>query len=253
MWPFFEKHAVFEKDFFHLFEAENCRFPLHFHRAFEVIYVNEGEVSISIDEKKVVVQSHQLAFIFPNQLHDVDTPDHSVITVLIFSPEWIGDFYMNYKGLIPDDNILRLESAPDFSKLNSIYAQKSFLYGLCADLTGEKAFVQGKHSPQTKVLYKMLFYVEQNYASDCTLKAVAKHLQYDYQYLSKLFVRLMKMSFTEYVNHYRISQACYLLKNSNQTIGEIANQCGYSNLRSFHRNFREIASRSPRTYRVSTF
>jgi AraC-like DNA-binding protein len=61
----------------------------------------------------------------------------------------------------------------------------------------------------------------------------------------------MKMPFTDYLNHYRISQACYILKNSNQSIGEVASQCGFNNLRSFHRNFRIITRQSPKEYRDS--
>lgn len=59
----------------------------------------------------------------------------------------------------------------------------------------------------------------------------------------------MNITFTEYLNNYRISQACYLLKNSNQSIGEIAINCGYNSLRTFHRNFRKITEMTPNEYR----
>ncbi|MEQ2466120.1 MULTISPECIES: helix-turn-helix domain-containing protein [Niallia] len=45
------------------------------------------------------------------------------------------------------------------------------------------------------------------------------------------------------------SQACYQLENSQQPIGEIAWNCGYNNLRSFHRNLKKITRFSPRKYR----
>jgi YesN/AraC family two-component response regulator len=251
LWPFFEKHGVGEKDYFKLIPLKNYHFPLHFHRAFEIIYVNNGRLSISIDGKSYQVQKNDLVFIFPNQMHEFETIDFSEIMVILFSTELIGDFHMNYKSFIPNDNVLHAVNEPDCTKLDSIYSQKSFLYGVCAQLICQTSFAPVKQSPQTKVLYKILLFVEQNYSTDCTLKAVAKHLQYDYPYLSKLFVQLMKMPFTDYLNHYRISQACYILRNSNLTIGEVANLCGYSNLRSFHRNFQKITHQSPKGYRVS--
>jgi len=182
-------------------------------------------------------------------MHEFETVDFSEITIILFSPDLIGDFHINYKGLIPNDNILQLGVEPEFAKLNSIYGQKSFLYAVCADLVNQKSFTSVEQSSQTKILYKILLYVEQNYSTDCTLKAIAKQIKYDYAYISKLFAQQMNITFTEYLNNYRISQACYLLKNSNQSIGEIALNCGYNNLRTFHRNFRKIIKMSPNEYR----
>ncbi len=247
---FFEKHGVVGKEFFRFFSLKNYHFPLHFHLAFEMIYINSGQLYVSVDQKEYLLEKNDLVFIFTNQMHEFKTMDYSEITIILFSPELIGDFFMNFKGLILNDNVLHLEREPDLNKLNSIYSQKSFLYAVCADLVNKKSFVPVKQSPQTKALYKMLLYVEQNYSAHCTLKDVAKHLQYDYPYISKLFVQQMNITFTDYLNHYRISQACYLLKNSQQSISEVAINCGYNNLRTFHRNFREITSHAPKEYRT---
>jgi Response regulator containing CheY-like receiver domain and AraC-type DNA-binding domain len=246
----FERHGMDEKEFFRFFPLKNYHFPLHFHRAYELIYVSYGQLAVSIDQKEYLLQKNDLVFIFNNQMHEFKTIGYSEITVILFSPELIGDFFMNFKGFIPKDNVLHFDREIDLTKLNSIYSQKSFLYSVCADLINKTSFVHINQSSQTKVLYKILLYVEEHYSADCTLKAVAKHLQYDYPYLSKLFANLMSMTFTDYLNHYRISQACYLLKNVHQSIGEVATNCGYSNLRTFHRNFRKITGQSPKVYRT---
>ena len=247
---FFEKHGMEEKDFFRFFPLKNYHFPLHFHRAYELIFINDGKLSVSIDQKEYLLQKNDFVFIFNNQMHEFKTIDYSEITVILFSPELIGDFFMNFKGFVPDNNMLHLDRELDIKKISSIYGKKSFLYAVCADLINQTTFVPIKQSSQTKVLYKILLYVEKNYSTDCTLKAVAKYLQYDYPYLSKLFVKLMNMTFTDYLNHYRISQACYLLRNIHQSIGEVAVNCGYNNLRTFHRNFKKITNQSPKEYRA---
>jgi YesN/AraC family two-component response regulator len=247
---FFERHGMDEKEFFRSFPLKNYQFPLHFHRAYELIYVSDGQLSVSIDQKEYLLRKNDIVFIFNNQMHEFKTIGYSEITIILFSPELIGDFFMNYKGFIPNDNVLQLHKELDVTKLNSIYSQKSFLYAVCADLINQTSFAAVEQSSQTRVLYKILLYVEENYSTDCTLKAVAKDLKYDYPYLSKLFGKLMNITFTDYLNNYRISQACYLLKNVNQSVSEVAMKCGYNNLRTFHRNFREITSRSPKEYRA---
>ncbi len=249
MLPFFEVYGVVEKDFFRFFPLKNYQFPLHFHRAYELIFVNEGQLQVMVDGNEYALKQHDAAFIFPNQMHEFVTPLASEITIIQFSPELIGDFHMNYISMVPLDSVLHIGNTPDFTNLTSIYRQKSFLYAVCAELISQTSFVPVTQSPQT-VLHKILLYVEQHYASECNLKAVAEHLRYDYPYLSKLFVRVMKMTFTDYLNHYRILKACYELKHSQLTIGEVAVRCGYSNLRSFHRNFKKVTHCQPKEYRV---
>ncbi|MFC5713654.1 helix-turn-helix domain-containing protein [Thalassorhabdus alkalitolerans] len=249
---FFEHHGVEEKESFHFFKLDNQTFPLHFHRAYELIIVNEGELLVSIGQKNYTLYKNDIAFIFNNQIHELKAKNHSDISIVIFSPELIGRFFMNYKGYVPEDNVIHLSKPPDFDALDSIYRQKSFLYDVCGRLVDNTEFLPVEHSTKTEVLYKILLYVDRNYSEDCTLKVIAKQLQYDYAYLSKLFVQMTNMNFTEYLNHYRISQACYLLKNSQQPISEIAINCGYNNLRSFNRNFKKITSHSPRKFRELT-
>ncbi|MDC3417628.1 helix-turn-helix transcriptional regulator [Aquibacillus salsiterrae] len=246
---FFEQHGVEEKESFHSFKLSNQTFPLHFHRAYELIIVNQGELLVTIDQKEYVLNEHDIAFVFNNQTHEFKTIDQSEVTIVIFSPELIGHFFMNYKGFIPENNVIRLERSPNIEDLTSIYRQKSFLYDICGTLVESTTFIPVEHSTKTKVLHKMLLFVDKNYSEDCTLKTAAKHLQYDYAYLSKLFVQMTNMTFSEYLSHYRVSQACYLLKNSQQSVSEIAMNCGFNNLRSFNRSFKKITSQSPRKYR----
>lgn len=247
----FEKHGVGEADFFHHFPLKNYSFPLHFHRAFEIIYVEEGTLCVSIDQKTYLLEKNEMAFVFSNQMHEFKSGEYSEITIIQFSPELIGDFVSQYKGMVTENSILYREAGIDYRRFQSVYGQKSFLYDLCDCLSNEKVFIPVRQLPQTKVLYKMLLYVEENFSQECTLKEAAKYLKYDYPYLSKLFIRQLGIGFTDYLNQYRISRACYLLKNSQMSVGEIAEKCGYDNLRTFHRNFRRVTGMAPGAYRLS--
>lgn len=246
---FFEQHGVEEKESMCFFPLKNHQFPLHFHRAYEFIIVHDGEILLTIDQKKYSLQKGELAFIFGNQTHEFISPSHSDITIVLFSPELIGDFFSQYKGYVPENNIVRLDFSPEFQKLHTIYSQKSFFYKVCDLLVQQTTFLPIEQSTKNKALHKILLFVDQHYMHNCTLKTVAQQLQYDYAYLSKLFLQMTNMTFTEYLNHYRISQACYQLKNSQQTISDIAMTCGYNNLRSFNRNFRKAMHCSPTKYR----
>ncbi len=246
---FFEKYAVEEANFFHHFTLSNYHFPLHFHRAYEFIIVLEGKLEVTIDQMNYTVEAGNLIFIFANQMHAFKTIEQSEIAVVQFSPELIADFHLQYQSFIPQNNVLSFTSTPVYN-LDHIYKQKSFLYDWCAQLIAQKSFIPIERSTHAKILYCILLYIEQNFANVCTLKGASEYLRYDYSYVSKLFVKRMNMTFTQYLNHYRISHACYLLKNSPCSIDEIAIKCGYNNLRSFHYNFKKITRQSPTHYRL---
>ena len=80
----FEKHGVDEKDFFSFFSLKNYHFPLHFHRAYELIFIDEGQLSVFIDKKEYLLKKNDFVFVFSNQMHEFKTIDHSEITIILF-------------------------------------------------------------------------------------------------------------------------------------------------------------------------
>ena len=57
------------------------------------------------------------------------------------------------------------------------------------------------------------------------------------------------MSFTHFVNALRVHGASKLLKNSDMKIVDIAEEVGYTSLRSFNRAFMEVTTTTPTEYR----
>ncbi|MBQ8689860.1 MAG: helix-turn-helix transcriptional regulator [Clostridia bacterium] len=74
---------------------------------------------------------------------------------------------------------------------------------------------------------------------------------YNSSYLSRYFKEFTNMTFVSCVNRYRISRACYMLKNSDKTVLECAYECGYKSLRSFNRNFMLYVGVTPTDYRTN--
>lgn len=72
---FFEKHGVENKEFFRMTRLKNYSFPLHFHLAFEMIYVKDGHLRVSIGQKEYKLNKNELAFVFPNQIHGFKTTE----------------------------------------------------------------------------------------------------------------------------------------------------------------------------------
>lgn len=248
---FFEHHGMDASEPFRLSTLINGSFSMHLHRAYEVLLVKSGSLRVHVNQREFLLAENDAAFIFSNQLHSFTTPKDSIVNVIIFAPELVGNFYSDTKDMLPENNVIHVPHLPNLEHLDSCYGQKSFLYGLCDQLLRSTRLIPVETSSKIIIFQQILAYVDRHYLdAACSLKAVAKSLQYDYAYLSKLFSQLAETSFTQYLNHYRISQACYLLKNSQFTVSEISERCGYQNLRTFHRNFHGILGCSPIAYQL---
>lgn len=91
--------------------------------------------------------------------------------------------------------------------------------------------------------------IKKNYQDDLNLRYVSDCLHLNSDYLGQLFKKELKMSFSKYLNEYRIEQAQYLLKETKQSVSEISSKVGYMTTAYFYRNFKIICGISPKEYR----
>ncbi|WP_166382906.1 helix-turn-helix domain-containing protein [Polaribacter sp. 11A2H] len=70
---------------------------------------------------------------------------------------------------------------------------------------------------------------------------------------SKFFKKTFNKTFTAYLNEYRVSKACELLKESETSVEQIAFETGYPNLSFFHRKFKLFTNKTPAQYRATFF
>lgn len=96
---------------------------------------------------------------------------------------------------------------------------------------------------------KVLTYINDNLPENIPLDVIAAHVNMN----STAFCRYIKAqtnkTFVELLNDIRISNAYWLLLNSNQNISEISYECGFRNVTHFNYIFRKIAGQSPSSYR----
>lgn len=229
----------------------NCSFQQHFHEAFEIIFVVEGHLLVTVDDIDYDLKADEFVFIFPNQMHAFESRDYSHLVFLLFPPEAIPEFYNHYYNMLPKTNIVTWSSIPhDSLVFNNIYETKSYLYKLCGLLVSQTDFVtRAATAKQSNLLRLILNYIYVHYKETCSLSQVSKELGYDYYYLSKFFSENLGISFSDYLNRYRISQACIMLTNSRYSISTIATMCGYNNIRTFNRNFFRHSGSTPTEYR----
>lgn len=57
-------------------------------------------------------------------------------------------------------------------------------------------------------------------------------------------------NFSEFINHYRVSEAAHRLKNTNEPVSNVGLNVGYTSLSAFHKAFKETYFVTPKEYRI---
>lgn len=251
---FYELKHPLNADYFKVESGENFNFPAHIHHCFEVITVTEGEMNIQIDKKQYRLSKNNAVIVFPNQLHSLETSAKSRHLLCIFSPKLVGTFTKETEGQIPENALFPFgkeltKGLQQLSSATKLSVIKGILYSVCGAFDKNAVYRASQVGQSYHLLYLIFDFIEKNYLTECSLKSLAKSTAYDYTYLSKFFKKNVGICFNDYVNRYRISQACYLLRNTDKSILEIGADCGYGSVRGLNRNFKEQLNLTPNEYR----
>lgn len=106
-----------------------------------------------------------------------------------------------------------------------------------------------RESVNQQKIDRIRHYLEEHYASDITLSALAKEHRISPSYLSLLFTEWTGKKFTDYLTDCRIDKAKELLKHSEMRIYEIAAAVGYKDPYYFSNCFKKITGQTPSEYR----
>ena len=247
---FYENNLFGDENLYIHNHIEDFRFHAHFHRSYELVCVRRGVINIHIDDNLYNAKEGDTLLIFPNQIHSYETVDTSSIDLVIFSPEVVGRFSSDYNDRVPCTNMVKdIEISSAELLTDNTYLQKAVLYRALGELTEQTEFESAHISGDFKLIHRILSFVENHYSECCSLKEVSKVLKYDYAYLSKQFIKSMNMSYTEYLNRFRISKACYMISNESVPISEVYAKCGFENARSFNRNFKRYTDITPSEFK----
>jgi AraC-like DNA-binding protein len=93
-------------------------------------------------------------------------------------------------------------------------------------------------------LQNIFTYVERNYDKDIDIEDVARLANLTLPAFCNFFKKATQITFTEFVNRYRINKAC-LLMTQDKTISECSYSCGFNNVTYFNRMFKKYTEKTP--------
>ena len=224
-------------------------YPLHVHEVVEIIAVTAGTALVSIGGEACRLDPGDVAVVFPLIPHSFDEvgADTRGITA-IFPPDIIPEYGGTFRGMVPDEPVLRAGCAGPDSRLAVSRLQE---LSMEADLPLCMAYLHlllagTIHSFRYRPVYdynernlgaRIIHYISDHACEDITLESAARALGISVSHLSHFFAQKMRINFRRFINAIRIEKARLLMRDPNLTLTVICGACGFNNMRTFRRAF----------------
>ena len=226
----------------------NLKSRLHLHNSLELVLVEEGTLTLILDERRFSVGAGQGALILPNQVHGYDSSNATRGYICVFSPSLVGEFSRKTQKLQPVNPLFSQNDPTLGARISAAaterYLLKSILYATVYHFDRDRDYLP-RRTHGTELLGEILSFISQHYREPITLSQIARNVGYDHRYLTNLIQKGLHTTFRKLLNEYRIASARELLIETDLSIERIAGECGYEALCSFNRNFKEITGTTP--------
>ncbi len=126
---------------------------------------------------------------------------------------------------------------------------------LIADHTFDKPpVVSNPRLSGSEIRYTQLLteLIGRRYSEALTLASIAKHANVHSTTATRAFRSVLGISVMEYVTRYRLARAMQRLAETDDSILEIADDCGFGSVARFYEVFKRQTGMTPRHFRIST-
>lgn len=231
----------------------------------ELIFVKQGELDMWEADQQFHLEAGDTLHLWPGRQHG-----GSKIMPLDLKFYWIHfEIYQGQESVLtnllgPAVNIPQTQHIPQPERLERLFRtflddqETGLLHPYSANLLTMLMLIEVAQSCEERVPATddvnvvatwAHTYIRINYERPITTHRIAQALGYNADYLGRIYRKVYGCTLTEAIHNRRISRACDFLLDSNMTIEQIAQKCGFSDPDYFRRLFRRYMRISPGEYR----
>lgn len=262
----------FPFEFYHL-DQHHPRYIMnyHWHIEYEMIRILSGEFHATLDGKEVLAKEGDVLFINSGTLHS-GIPRACVYECLVFDMNVFLRHNPMCRPLIQDiidhsififhhfkssnhmihkivwDIFDAMKHQPNGYPL-TVYGE---MYHFLGTVYSEHYYFSGTEAPQTRKdfkrimqLKKVLELFENSYALPITLDEMAQTAGMSSKYFCRFFAEMTHQRPMDYLNRYRIEHACNQLSFTDDSVTDIAYNCGFNDLSYFIKTFKKYKGITP--------
>ncbi|MEP7319204.1 MAG: AraC family transcriptional regulator [Panacibacter sp.] len=254
--------------------AENYRWQYHYHPEYEIVCVLQGNGTRHVGNHLQSYENGDVVFMGPNLPHAGfglnSHGQHEEIVVqikeevfkqsIITRPEMTpivsllekARYGIHFTGSAKDKitrKLTRLLKMPPFEKFMELVTVLHLMA-----TTGEYELLNPAVTLSSTLmknnvrLKAILSYVEQHFQEDIDIKKVAAVAHLSIPSFCNYFKKIMNITYTDFVNRYRIQHACILLQQE-KTISQASFECGFNNVAYFNKVFKTVINKTPSEFK----
>lgn len=253
---------------------EDMEMRPHFHNSYEIIYIVEGKIELTINNRLYTAHNGCIIFISNLESHELKVLQYPYKRYFILLDP-------NYFQTILNEPIIASIFKHRPTQFNHIiklsYTDTAYLSSVINNMyeesISEKAFKEitlrsylsllfihlyrnyGSSFPlttlnkQMETVIEIQKHVEDHFMEDLTLHELANLFYIDMYYLSHLFKKVTGFSFKEYLILQRITKAKQILFYTYDDITQVGINSGFNNVNHFIRIFKKYEGMTPYQYR----
>ncbi len=245
---------------------ENYYYKGEMHNFWEMVFVADGLLNATADDRVYTLTSGNLIFHKPMEFHRLASAENSTPRVLITSFDAEGDFLQNFEKGLFKLNTVRFNEFVNLNRLCKkaieIYKKEGETLSYClAANKGEaaiKTFLINLYTGNFKKEYKtenryaeiykqIIDFLEDNICKNLTVDIIAKELNLSSSNLKRIFKMFCDKGIIEYFNSIKIRYAEKMLREG-ISIGEISEYLGFQSVSYFHVVFKKQMGITPKKY-----
>lgn len=241
---------------YNAFFYTNEIWDFHFHKNLELIYVEKGSVECTVNNTVYTLNPDDFGLCLPYDIHSYKPQENTLYWVGVFSEDYVRLFAKQIYGKsaegftfkCPESTKKLLKSSLLSEETPSLFLLKACLYAVCDAYLSAVSLTDSINDKKMNILL-IAEYISNNHTKNITLRDISRLLGYDYNYVSRYFNSTFNMSFTDFLNIYRLETATRLLEETDKKMTEIALESGFQSVRSFNNSFRNKFGISPGEYK----
>lgn len=252
----------------------NVYTAMHWHDSIEILYVTEGELSVTVNNKNYRLHRDDFIVIDRKTIHSTSNKRKTRYLLIQIPYSFLKQFipnidFIRFSGIC---SLLEKDNRDILNSMRNTLSQLSYLYEHQYDgyhmryfsllfsfldclFTHYREELSSSEIKKTEKYIERLSliteYVENHYQEPITLREAAQILSINPEYFSRFFKKYMGITFLEYVYSIRLQSAYQEIINTDLPIQEIQERNGFTSPKIFSRMFREQYGKTPREIRKS--
>lgn len=252
-------------------------YPIHKHKDFQILYVLEGELALTLFYATYRLQPGSIHIIHSDDVHSIKSiTEKNLVLVLSFDNNYFQSIFPHFSSTVFITNIEEgafekrdalcddiftivsetCEKSPGYiSRINNaavslINILMHNFRGFVIEPNGRSFIHKTSHDYiQVDRISRVIQYVYEHYPYKISLSEIAENEQVTTYYLSHMFHKLVGISFRDFLSMVRVEMSEASVLSTTKSIAQIAQDMGFSDAKYYIKHFYEHMGCHPKEYR----